>query len=71
MCQVLFQGVSTKLFNLGLVKEMWNTVMKKRFGFLRSIIILSTVGLTLNFMIYLGKRFILINFFFNISNIEF
>jgi len=37
---------------------MWETVMKKRFGFLRCIIILCAVVLTLNLAILLGKYLI-------------
>jgi len=37
---------------------MWETVMKKRFGFLRCIIILSAVVLTFNLAIVLGKYLI-------------
>lgn len=52
---VIKKGINTKLFNLSLVKSMWETVMKKRFGFLRCIIILSAVVLTFNLVIILGE----------------
>lgn len=52
---LFFQGANTKLFNLNLVRDMWLTVVKKRHAFLRSIIILSAVVLTLNIMITMGK----------------
>jgi len=44
---------------------MWETVMKKRFGFLRCIIILSAVVLTFNLAIVLGKYLI---YLFTINN---
>ncbi|XP_060858447.1 probable peptidoglycan muropeptide transporter SLC46 [Metopolophium dirhodum] len=52
---VIKKGTNTKLFNLDLVKSMWETVMKRRFGFLRCIIILSAVVLTFNLAIVLGE----------------
>jgi len=47
---------------------MWETVMKKRFGFLRCIIILSAVVLTLNIAIMLGKYLVYL-FIINKHNI--
>jgi len=44
---------------------MWETVMKKRFGFLRCIIILSAVVLTFNLAIVLGKY---LTYLFTINN---
>jgi len=37
---------------------MWETVVKIRFGYLRCLIILSAVVLTLNLAIVLGKDFV-------------
>ncbi|XP_026816758.1 proton-coupled folate transporter-like [Rhopalosiphum maidis] len=52
---IIKKGINTKLFNLSLVKNMWETVVKKRFGYLRCIIILSAVVLTFNIAIVLGE----------------
>ncbi|XP_022169083.1 proton-coupled folate transporter-like isoform X2 [Myzus persicae] len=50
------EGADPKLFNIKLVKDMWQTVMKQRFGFLRCIIILSAVLLTINLIILFGEN---------------
>ncbi|CAH1733447.1 proton-coupled folate transporter-like isoform X2 [Aphis gossypii] len=52
---VIKMGANTKLFNIKLVKNMWQTVIKQRQGYLRCVIILSTLSLTLNFIILLGE----------------
>ncbi|CAI6373169.1 unnamed protein product [Macrosiphum euphorbiae] len=52
---VVKKGEDTKLFNIKLVKDMWQTVTKQRFGYLRSIIILSAVLLTLNLIVLFGE----------------
>ncbi|XP_029348647.1 proton-coupled folate transporter isoform X2 [Acyrthosiphon pisum] len=52
---VIKKGADTKLFNIKLVKDMWQTVTKQRFGYLRSIIILSAVLLTLNLIVLFGE----------------
>jgi len=48
---------------------MWRTVIKQRFGYLRCIIILSSVVLTLNLVIVLGKclLFYSMSYIFNIN----
>ncbi|KAL5239273.1 hypothetical protein ACI65C_006683 [Semiaphis heraclei] len=48
-------GADKKLFNIKLVKDMWQTITKRRFGFLRCIIVLSAALLTLNLIILLGE----------------
>ncbi|CAI6360679.1 unnamed protein product [Macrosiphum euphorbiae] len=48
-------GADTRLFNIKLVKDMWKTVTKQRYGYLRCIIMLSAVLLTLNLIVEFGE----------------
>ncbi|XP_026817193.1 proton-coupled folate transporter-like [Rhopalosiphum maidis] len=52
---VIKMGANTKLFNIQLIRDLWQTVMKQRLGYLRCIIILSAVSLALNLIVMFGE----------------
>ncbi|XP_050427461.1 proton-coupled folate transporter-like [Adelges cooleyi] len=53
---VIKENSSSKLLDLNLVKDMFQTVIKPRAGYLRCIIIVSAIVLTLNLAILIGEE---------------
>lgn len=52
---IYVQGENERLFNIRLIKDMWQTIKKQRFGYLRCIIVLSSVIRSISFAITFGK----------------